>query len=132
MTKFPVLVGIGLLVFLMSCSGSGESMTAGTVEDSLGLDRSPLSKAADMFSAAQPQEVVVEREVVREVAMEAADMFSAAQPQEVVVEREVVKEVAVEAAMQKVAGPSELTALSALPALPPTAESPCFKWRSGR
>ena len=72
MTKFPVLVGIGLLVFLMSCSGSGESMTAGTVEDSLGLDRSPLSKAADMFSAAEPHEVVVEREVVKEVAVEAA------------------------------------------------------------
>ena len=72
MTKLPFLVGIGLLVFLMACSGSGDSMTAGTARESLGLDRSPLSNAADMFSPAQPQEVVVEREVVKEVAMDAA------------------------------------------------------------
>ena len=71
MTKLPVLVGIGLLVLLMACSGSDESMTAGTVQESLGLDRSPLSNAADMFSADEPREFVVEREGAKQVAVEA-------------------------------------------------------------
>ena len=85
MTKLPELVGIGLLVFLVACGGSVDSMDAATVQDAetidetlsmerslLGMERSPLSKALDLFDRSGRDSVVVEREVVKEVAVEAA------------------------------------------------------------
>ena len=84
MSKLTALAAVVILALLLACGGgesSGKSMEAGTVRDSLGLDRSPVNQELDYFGDPGPagsagsagparREVIREVEVVKEVAVE--------------------------------------------------------------
>ena len=90
MSKLAALAAVVVLALLLACGGSGESMEAGTMRDSLGLDRSPVNQALDFFEGSgaegpagsagsaglafpdgpAPRDVIREVEVVKEVVVE--------------------------------------------------------------
>ena len=79
MSKLTALAAVVVLALLLACGGSGESMEAETMRDSLALNQSPVNQALDFFGDPGPadsatraprqveavQEAAVEKEVSR-------------------------------------------------------------------
>ena len=87
MSKLAALAAVVVLALLLACGGSEESMEAGTMRDSLRMDRSPVNQALDFSGGSgvegsagsagsagpdgpAPRDVIREVEVVKEVVVE--------------------------------------------------------------
>ena len=78
MCRLPSLVVVAVLALMLACAGSAESMPSGQIREKLGMSQSPLDRAGDLLSFSDSRQVVVEKEVIREVPVEAVAQKSLA------------------------------------------------------